>query len=37
MTLLAVKTTHGFIVRLKSLELTRFLKGQDFRPNWYPY
>ena len=27
------KTAHGFIVKLKTLELTRFLKGQDVRPN----
>ena len=33
MTLLAVKTAHGFIIKLTTLELTRFLKGQDVRPN----
>ena len=27
------KTAHGFIVKLKSLELTRFLKVQKVRPN----
>ena len=27
------KTAHGFIVKLKSLELTCFLKRQDVRPN----
>ena len=27
------KTAHSFIVTLKLLELSGFLKGQDFRPN----
>ena len=27
------KTDHGFIVKLKSFEFTRFLKGQDVNPN----
>ena len=27
------KTAHGFIVKLKSLLLIRFLKGQDIRPD----
>ena len=27
-------TAHGFFVKLKALELTRFLNGQDVRPNW---
>ena len=33
MILLAVKLlVHGFIVKLKLLDITRFLKGQDVRP-----
>ena len=31
--LVGCKIAHGFIVELKILELTRFLKGQDVRPN----
>ena len=27
------KAIHGFIVKLKLLDITRFLKGQDVRPN----
>ena len=28
------KTAYGFIVKLKSLEFTRFLKGQNVWPNY---
>ena len=32
-TIIGCKTAHGFIMDLKSFELTRLLKGQDVRPN----
>ena len=31
--IVSYKTAHGFIVKLKLLDITRFLKGQDVRPN----
>ena len=31
--IVSCKTAHDFIVKLKLLDITRYLKGQDFRPN----
>ena len=31
--MICCRTAHGFIVKLKLLDITRFLKGQDIRPN----
>ena len=31
--IVSCKTARGFIVKLKLLDITRFLKGQDFKPN----
>ena len=31
--IVSCKTAHSFIVKLKLLDITRFLKGQDVRPN----
>ena len=31
--IVSCKTAHCFIVKLKLLDITRFLKGQDVRPN----